>query len=508
SQWESFEAPMPESNGMATPWSASIDVSPDGTIWAGTNEDKGVFAFDGTDWTHHNHEDGLPSRVGWTVAAAPDGSVWAGSEQMNSILGRGVARFDGGGWTHYTTENGLHSMNAEVVIGADGTVWAIHETGVSRFDGTGWKAFPAITGNSRGASVDASGKLWLPAAEAGVISVIGFDGVDITRLTVPLEEAQERQTQPTVAYPVDAWDTILSTTQAKPAPAAATCLPGSNPGSPGSTDTDRPEPGWVGNAAAAFDQHRGRIMYVDLLGDTWAFDVCTNTWTNLHPEGARVDAASGLVFDVDSDRLIAVGSHTSVYDPNENAWVPGSSAGVFRYFWPAGGAVYDPVSGLVITQHEGIVKAYDVDTDRWTTVGTLPEDPSMLVAYAPSLDRILYLGGLLDPRSGDMTELAAESPSIAGGFGSVAFATSGDTAYVTTQDRGICRFETTTLEWTCFAPNPAAPDSVFAAMVFDSINNRLVLINSVFGDFWVDATSDVWAIDVETGEWIQLLESS
>jgi hypothetical protein len=163
---------------------------------------------------------------------------------------------------------------------------------------------------------------------------------------------------------------------------------------------------------------------------------------------------------------------------------------------------------MVIAQHEGIVKAYDVDSDRWTTVGTLPEDPSMLVAYAPSLDRILYLAGLLDPRRGEMTELAAESPSIAGGFGSVALASNGDTAYVTTDDREICRFETRTLEWECFAPNPVAPYSVFAAMVFDPIKDRLVLINSVFGDWWVDATSDVWAIDIDTGEWIQLLSPS
>jgi hypothetical protein len=49
---------------------------------------------------------------------------------------------------------------------------------------------------------------------------------------------------------------------------------------------------------------------------------------------------------------------------------------------------------------------------------------------------------------------------------------------------------------------------VFAAMVFDSINNRLVLINSVFGDWWADSASDVWAIDFDTGEWIQLLEAS
>ena len=342
------------------------------------------------------------------------------------------------------------------------------------------------------------------------IEVTTTSRATVPTTTLPVDELLEVAQVEGIDYLSDEGTShpILATMKAKPPPTAATCPTGSDPDTPGPTDTDRPEPGWVGNAAAAFDQHRGRIIYVDLLGDTWAFDVCTNTWTNLHPEGARVGEATGLVYDVDSDRLIALGEYISVYDPNENAWSKGSSAGSFLDFWPAGGAVYDPTSGLVVTQHMGMVKTYDVDTDRWTAVGTLPEDPFMLLAYVPSLDRILCLAGLVDPRSGEPAKVAAEPPSIAGGFGSVAFATSGDTAYVTTDRSEICRFEATSLEWTCLARNLSAPHFVFAAMVFDSINNRLVLINSVFGDWWSDATDDVWAIDIDTGEWIQLLEAS
>ena len=342
------------------------------------------------------------------------------------------------------------------------------------------------------------------------IEVTTTSRATVPTTTLPVDELLEVAQVEGIDYSSDegTWHPILATMKAKPPPTAATCPTGSDPDTPGPTDTDRPEPGWVGNAAAAFDQHTGRIIYVDLLGDTWAFDVCTNTWTNLHPEGARVGEATGLVYDVDSDRLIALGEYISVYDPNENAWSKGSSAGSFLDFWPAGGAVYDPTSGLVVTQHMGMVKTYDVDTDRWTAVGTLPEDPFMLLAYVPSLDRILCLAGLVDPRSGEPAKVAAEPPSIAGGFGSVAFATSGDTAYVTTDRSEICRFEATSLEWTCLARNLSAPHFVFAAMVFDSINNRLVLINSVFGDWRAAAPADVRAIDIDTGEWIQLLEAS
>ena len=509
SEWTTVQAPLRLDQGVASPWTASLDVAPDGTLWAGTHENRGVFSFDGAQWTHYTTASGLPGRIGTTVVAAPDGSVWVGSWDIGSISGGGVARFDGTQWTHFTADDGLLDSSAEVAIGADGTIWAIHDNGVSRYEGLGWTTFPDVVGNGRGASVDDKGTLWMPAAEAGMISVIGFDGAQITRLELPIEETQPTPTPPTTALPVGSWDPILSTKEAKTAPPVATCPPGTNPDNPGLVDQARPEPGWVGNAAAAFDQSAGRIIYVDRLGDTWAFDVCTNSWTSLRPTGARLgDGAGGLVYDVDSDRIIAFGEQISIYDPGDNAWIQGSSAGESMFdFWPVGGAVYDPVSGLVIVQHEGTVKAYDVDTDRWTELGTMAEDPGYLLAHIPTLDRIFYGNGLLDPRTGEVTEVSAEPISIAGGFGSLATATGGDTAFVATDDRRICRFDPTSLDWACFARGVGTPYHVFAAMVFDSINNRLVLINSFYGDWWVDATDDVWAVDLDTGQWVSLLEA-
>jgi hypothetical protein len=99
---------------------------------------------------------------------------------------------------------------------------------------------------------------------------------------------------------------------------------------------------------------------------------------------------------------------------------------------------------------------------------------------------------------------------IAGGFGLLAYATSVDTAYVIKDDRTVCHFNPANLDWLCFgAPgHMESPYVVFAAMVGDPINQRLILINSVFGNFWVNASDDVWAIDLDTDEWTQLLEPS
>jgi hypothetical protein len=45
-------------------------------------------------------------------------------------------------------------------------------------------------------------------------------------------------------------------------------------------------------------------------------------------------------------------------------------------------------------------------------------------------------------------------------------------------------------------------------MVGDPINQRLILINGVGGAWWSEAMDDVWAIDLDNGEWTQLLEPS
>jgi len=63
------------------------------------------------------------------------------------------------------------------------------------------------------------------------------------------------------------------------------CPPGSAPDRPGPVDQARPDMG----AAVAFDRHAGRLVAVGVTNsmrptvETWTFDVCTNTWTRMHP---------------------------------------------------------------------------------------------------------------------------------------------------------------------------------------------------------------------------------
>jgi hypothetical protein len=45
----------------------------------------------------------------------------------------------------------------------------------------------------------------------------------------------------------------------------------------------------------------------------------------------------------------------------------------------------------------------------------------------------------------------------------------------------------------------------FAAMVGDPINDRLVLVHGVYGNFWTSSDDGVWAVALDTGETIELL---
>jgi hypothetical protein len=106
------------------------------------------------------------------------------------------------------------------------------------------------------------------------------------------------------------WNPILATTKAASAPTAATCGEGANPNVLGPIDQARPWGASWSNQAAVFDQHAGRLVFLDEAGETWTFDVCANTWQAMNPtfdsSGLFRDGWSGqLVYDVDSDLTIS-----------------------------------------------------------------------------------------------------------------------------------------------------------------------------------------------------------
>lgn len=383
----------------------------------------------------------------------------------------------------------------------------------------------------------------------GVVFGLSNRGGDPSEVIAPATTTT--QSSPTVADQAvvvvpDTWDRILAETKAKAAPSAATCSASSDPSAPGPVDQARPAPGWVSNQAAAFDRHTGRIIYVDLAGETWTFDVCTSTWQEMSPEGAPVTdedlalwddpsyALGELVYDVDSDRTIAFGSENlAVYDANANTWTrkeypPELERDGNGAYNPVG-ALYDPVSGLVVTGNTGDVAVYDVDADNWTFVGAVEQEGEQerayrfLTGYSAATDQLIfqgYAGGrnsspnhsgvVVDVRAGGVATLPRPGPDGAGAYGWFVYATDTDTAFVGTAGGQVCRFDPVTLDWnTCFVPPDGlgSPSKIYSAktMVGDSINNRLILMHGNDGPWASPGTTEVWAIDLDTGEWIQLL---
>jgi hypothetical protein len=302
----------------------------------------------------------------------------------------------------------------------------------------------------------------------------------------------------------------------------------------------------VGNLAAAFDQRTGRIVHVDQSGETWAFDVCANRWHQMNPTGSPADESdlldgagrpSGvlgpLVYDVDSDVTVALNfQYVAVYDANDNTWI---RHGRDESVHGLGGAVYDPASGLILTTHMLAVdppgpnqrwglSAYDVDANTWSSIGTVPADIEQLdfLGYSQAIDRFIIVGfvdlepvtALLDPRTGETTLISTETPIVDLAWPSGVYGPADDTVYVSHHFPGdgrftMCGFNTASLTWKCAkAPETVPSYPAFAAAVGDPINDHLVLINGVYGDWWSSAADDVWAIDLNTGDWTQLLARS
>ena len=392
---------------------------------------------------------------------------------------------------------------------------------------------------------------WVAAAAMAVVAavLVASPAPDLTPATLAPAVGNSTtttgvSTSTTMIPPLGAWNPILATTRAKPAPPASTCPPGADPDHPGPADQERPRAEYNWNLKAVFDQHAGRIFYLDTAGETWAFDVCANNWQNMNPGGVPTgaggfDAAGNpdggiiaLVYDADSDVTVAFGyERISVYDANTNTWTQPTNnvVGIGDGPMTPYGVAYDPVSGLIITSTYTSEEswAYDVDTNEWTLLGpvrreTRGDDRFDFLGYSEQLDQLIFTGSvitrpwvesevetiLVDPRTGDVTELLIESPVINFGLPGGTYGAAGGTVYAATMymatPNDICGFDANVKAWTaCFdAPNDAA-SATDADLVGDPINNRLVLMN--VGPRAGVAANGVGAIELDTGEWTQLL---
>ena len=349
-----------------------------------------------------------------------------------------------------------------------------------------------------------------------------------------------------------------------------TCPAGTDPNAPGPADQARPNslpwksspyPFGLGPPTSAFDRDSGKIVLLDdgvLLdnGDdpgpaTWAFDVCTNTWTRMlaaGDPGSPPRDIESLAYDAESDLMIGVMSGwgddegtTWAYDLDANHWekksvapLPGGGFGSRSYH-----LVYDPVEDLVVAvvaldvNEPVLVWAYDVDVDEWTLVeqSNQPQEYEVdLLEYDASVDRIVALSPtatwLFDPRTGRWEEADGWYPKeinvgvYPGGVNWRQITYDESTDRTTTVFNGhVVAWDAPAARWENLydgrdpgarvATGPTARQGHTA--IYDPVNKRLVVFGgryrtSVADAEWVGA-DDVLAFDPATGEWVTLMQA-
>jgi hypothetical protein len=307
-----------------------------------------------------------------------------------------------------------------------------------------------------------------------------------------------------------------------------TCPPGSTPDEPGPVDQGRPpeEP----SLTMAFDRRAGWLVAVtsDVARpvETWTFDVCTNTWTRMHPnQEPPSQGLAQLVYDVDSDRTIGIfRASVWAYDLQAESWtrkslIPGTDA--LRF------VAYDSVSGLVVAagyDSRMPLWNYDVVTDTWTPIhqtnvgpaafrdanpyapyDTAPLDAHYGAAYDASVDRLVAYGNqdygqppfetwLFDIRTGTWAESRADREPLFGGptVPMLVYDEAAQRTAVLTDP--LTAYDASTDRWEILAE---AKTEGPTQMAYDSVNRRLV--------GW-DAGGAVEALDLVTGKWTVLLE--
>ncbi len=197
--WTVIDVPQSMGFDGTYPWASSLEIAPDGSVWAegwASTDAPAVAVFDGAAWTVHSKAStGLP-RGPSLAGVAPDGTVWVELPAEGCRLtdtdavscttpAAGVARFDGTRWTVYTTAEGLAADDANVFVGADGSVWATYGPApgmVSRFDGTRWVtvAVPELA-EAQALAAAPDGSLWLGSPDG----LLRYDGTAVTRHALP-----------------------------------------------------------------------------------------------------------------------------------------------------------------------------------------------------------------------------------------------------------------------------------------------------------------------------------
>jgi len=311
------------------------------------------------------------------------------------------------------------------------------------------------------------------------------------------------------------WSPVLEGVTASPAPPAAACDT-TSPAGPGELELPEfmleplgPEPPYS-RWFAAFAPTTHSVTVIGQYGDgeraaAGSLDVCTDTWSPVnsvlrHPDTDATGVISAMVYDVDSDAMVAYTSEgVFVHDTELDEWlhhpVPRSDSGLAEP--PTLSAAYHPASGMVIVAQFDQLLAHDVDTDEWMPITSRPfvYGASEFLGVEATMDRFVFeVAGtgdddettwLADPVSNEaMVVQTPEHTHVNTVWPNEAFGPADDTIFVTRRATGeVCGFDAETLAWNrCVTSSTDAAG--LRAIVGDPVNDRLIAISTTTIETW------------------------
>ena len=279
-----------------------------------------------------------------------------------------------------------------------------------------------------------------------------------------------------------------------------------------------------------------RIVYTE----TWSYDVNNNVWISMTPDSSpKGGVAPAMIYDSKIDKMILFGGLTEVngqpveygetwsYDLNTNTW-----KNLHPSYSPepriAHRMVYDSELDLIILQGGHRPSTGTIFNDIWTynysannwEQKSVTNKPSKLdyglFVYSSVLDKTVYFGQTgetwsYNANNNNYTQLhPTASPSGRGGS-AVTYNTNtnkiilfgGSSNDFNSGLKDQWNYEYNTNNWTSINGSNAPSERFFSSMTFDSESNRAILFGG--GNSLADVPfNDTWSFNPVTNEWSQL----
>jgi hypothetical protein len=326
-------------------------------------------------------------------------------------------------------------------------------------------------------------------------------------------------------------------------------VPPTHTAAPIATPKDSLNPAPRGYTSMTYDSESKRvILYGGQTGDyrlessyngeTWAYDVAANRWTQMKPSsGPTCRAAIELAYDAESDRVILYGgasgantatwglADTWAYDYNTNTWEE-MAKGPAKHLGDR--LAYDTESDRIILfggyNMAGFFYndtwAYDFDSDTWTEMKPSTSPPGRnyhAMAYDARADRVLVWGSDSDTPvdksiwSYDFNTNTWQEMKPGEG----AYPVSRDypvMAYDVESDRTILyggiplgdetwAYAYKTNTWTKLEPSTVPGQLSRHAIVYSTAAERVILFGGQVGSTRDKYSGETWAYDFNTNTW-------